>query len=303
MAAQSTHRHHEAIEPNAAATIPGPDLVVRPPKRQAPAGACDCHIHIFGKPAEVPLNPKRSYTPAEATLDQANAMHGVLGIQRMVVVQPSVYGIDNQFEGEQLKAIGAQGRGVAVIDAEMAEGEIEALHGAGFRGARFNVLSGGGTALDQMEVVAARIAQFGWHLQLFISAEQLAELRPRIEKLPVQAMIDHMGMPEPSLGLEQPGFQALMDLLNKGKAWVKLSAPYRIDSGPAPWPKADPFARALISAAPNRCVWGSDWPHTSLSGSMPNDGDLFDRLLDWTGNDDELLGLILVANPASLYGF
>jgi len=291
------------IDPDAVATIPGPDLTTKPPKRRAPPGACDSHLHIFGKPSEVPLSPKRRYTPAEATLEQATAMHAVLGIERMVIVQPSPYGLDNDFEREQLETFGARGRGSAVIDAATPDSDIEVLHKAGFRAARFNLVSGGGVATSELETVAARIAKLGWHLELFVDAAQLVELTPQIAKLPTEIVIDHMGMPNAQLGTEQPGFQALLGLRAEGRTWVKLSAPYRIDAGPAPWPKADPFARALIETAPERCLWGSDWPHTRPPGPMPNDGDLFDRLLAWTENDDQLLKTILVDNPARLYGF
>jgi len=303
MAARSGQANPEALDPDAVATIQGPDLETKPPKRRAPAGSCDCHLHIFGKPSEVPLNPRRSYTPAEATLEQAAAMHAVLGIERMVIVQPSPYGTDNDFERRQLKTLGDKGRGVAVIDIGATDAELDALRAAGFRAARFNLASGGGTALNELDALAARVGEQEWHLEIFIDAAHLSDLAPQLAKLPTGIVIDHMGLPDAELGPDQPGFQALLGLLAEGRTWVKVSAPYRIDTGPAPWPKADPFARALIGAAPERCLWGSDWPHTRPPGPMPNDGDLFDRLLAWTENDDQLLTTILVDNPARVYGF
>ena len=296
-------RSRDALDPNAAATIPGPDLETKPPERRAPQAACDCHLHIFGAPTKVKLNPNRTYTPAEATLEQVGAMHEVLGIDRMVIVQPSPYGLNNDFEREQLEAFGGEARGVAVIDAVTPDAEIENLHAAGFRAARFNLVSGGGVAISELEAVAGRIADLGWHVEIFVRAQHLAELAPQIAKLPARAVIDHMGLPNPALDLEQAGFQALLHLLADGKTWVTLSGLYRIDTGAAPWPKANPFARALVAAAPARCLWGSDWPHTRPPGPMPNDGDLFDRLLAWTENDDDLLQTILVDNPAGIYGF
>ena len=291
------------IEPNAVATIRGPDLDTKAPKRRAPAGACDCHLHIFGSPEKVPLNPVREYTPAEATLGQANAMLGVLGIERMVIVQPSVYGTNNDFGRSQVEAAKGSARGVAVIDADATDAELESLQGAGFRAARFNLASGGGAPESELGRVAARAAELGWHMEIHVKAAQLAELAATIQALPTNVVIDHMGQPDADAGTGQAGFQALLGLLSGGRTWVKLSAINRIDRGPAPWRKADPFAKALIEAAPERCLWGSDWPHTRPPGPMPNDGDLFDRLLDWTGDDEGLLRAILVDNPARLYGF
>jgi len=181
--------------------------------------------------------------------------------------------------------------------------KIEALHAAGFRAARFNLVSGGGTAVHNLDVVARRIAELGWHLEMFVDAARLADFALRLAKLPTDIAIDHIGLPNPELGPDQPGFQALLALLWEGRIWVKLAGANRIDTGPAPWPKADPFARALIAAAPERCLWGSDWPHTRPPGPMPNDGDLFDRLLAWTENDDQLLTTILVDNPTRIYSF
>jgi predicted TIM-barrel fold metal-dependent hydrolase len=283
--------------------IPGPDPDVKAPARQAPALACDCHFHVFADPATVHLNPVRDYTPPEASLAAFRRMQAVLGMERGVVVQPSVYGTDNGCSREAVEELGEAGRGVAVIDMETPEAELRRLHDAGFRGARFNMVSSGGNALDDLEAVAARLAEMGWHLQTYLRAAALETLAPRLAALPVEVVIDHLGGPDPALGPDQAGFQALLGLLDDGRAWVKLSGAYRVDSGPAPWPAADPFARALIAAAPERLVWGTDWPHPHLSGPMPNDGDLFDRLLDWSAGDEALLRRILVDNPARLYDF
>ncbi|MDP6342479.1 MAG: amidohydrolase family protein [Alphaproteobacteria bacterium] len=276
--------------------------MVKPPAARAPTGACDCHAHVFARPGSHYLNPLRGYTPPEASLNDFRAMHRVLGIDRAVIVQPSVYGTDNRCSRQAVEALGDAGRGVAVIDLDTPDDELARLHEAGFRGSRFNVLSGGGVDLTQLEAVAARLAELGWHLQTFIDGAALAELAPRLAALPVEVVVDHLGHPDPELDIDQPGFRALLGLLRDGQAWVKISGAYRVDSGPAPWPAADRFAEALIAAAPDRLVWGSDWPHPALSGPMPNDGDLFDRLLAWTP-DEDLRRRILVDNPARLYDF
>lgn len=282
--------------------IPAADPA-RPPRQPAPAGACDCHMHIFGTPGTVPLNPARAYTPPAALLPDYRAMADTLGIARTVVVQPSVYGTDNACTAEAVAALGPAGRGVAVLDADAGDEELARLNGVGFRGSRFNLVTAGGVAVDQLATVAGRLAGHGWHLQTYATAAMLAELEPALRALPVDLVVDHMGGPDPAAGPAQPGFQALLRLLDGGRTWVKISGAYRVDAGPAPWPQADAFAAALIAHAPERLVWGSDWPHPHLSGPMPNDGDLFDRLVAWCDADATLLRQILVDNPARLYGF
>lgn len=283
--------------------IPGPELEINPVSKRAPTGAADCHAHVFGPHGTVPLNPGRTYTPSLATLEQFQAMHAALGIERGVIVQPSVYGTDNEYSRLAVEAMGDNGRGVAVIDATCSTQEMDKMHESGFRGARFNLESGGGVDPEQLETVAATLAERGWHLQTYISAPTLHELAPRLLDLPVDTVVDHMGGPVPELGIEQEGFQALLRGMAAGKFWVKISGAYRVDHGPAPWPAADQFAKALIEAAPERVVWGSDWPHPHLRGPMPNDGDLLNRLLSWCDGDDALLNQILVDNPARLYDF
>lgn len=301
----------DQIEPNAVADIPGPDLNVHKPKRKGPPGATDCHHHIFGAPNKVPLNSNRQYTPAEATLEQFLERNKVLGIHNSVVVQPSTYGDNNDFICEQVRALGEHGRGVAVTDINTPEKDLEKLHDAGYRGTRFNVAASGGTPLSELKAVAERIKKYGWHVQFFMDvAISMVELAPEIAKLPVPVVIDHMGAPDVTKGTEDPGFQALISLLKGGNTYVKLCGAYRLDFTGNPWAAADPFARALIKAAPDRCVWGSDWPHPyciepdgKTLAPMPNDGDLFDKLMEWCDNDEDLWKMILVDTPAKLYGF
>ena len=302
----------DRIEPNAVANIPGPDMNVIKPKRKAPPGATDCHHHIFGAPNKVPLNSNRQYTPAEANLEQFLERNKVLGIHNSVVVQPSTYGVNNDFICEQVRALGEHGRGIAVTDLTTPEKDLENLNDAGYRGSRFNVAASGGTPISELGSVADRIKQFGWNIQIFMFvSKSMVELESQIAKLPVPVVIDHMGAPDLSVGgPEQPGFQALIDLLKGGNTYVKLCGAYRLDFTGNPWPAADPFARALIKAAPERCVWGSDWPHPyciepdmKTLAPMPNDGDLFDKLMEWCDYDEALWKMILVDTPAKLYGF
>jgi len=302
----------DAIEPNAVADIPGPDLNTKTPHPKAPPGSCDCHHHIFGAPNKVALNPGRQYTPAEGTLAQFRSRSKVLGIENSVVVQPSTYGINNDFICAQVEALGENGRGIAVTDMTTSDADLEKLNKAGYKGTRFNVAASGGTPLSELAPVAERIAPMGWNIQFFLQvSKSMVELQDQISRLPVPVVIDHMGAPDLSVGgPEQPGFQALINLLKEGNTYVKLCGAYRLDFTGNPWPTADPFARALIEAAPEQCVWGSDWPHPyciepdgKTLAPMPNDGDLFDRLWDWTDHDEDLWKKILVDNPSKLYGF
>ena len=283
--------------------IPGPVPSPRAPRRRPPAASCDCHYHIFGPADRYPYSPARGYTPPDCLVEDFERMQAVLGIERSVIVQPSVYGTDNSCSLDAVERLGkARARGVAVIDDKASNAELDRLDRAGFRGARFNLVSKGALPLELLEPIARRLADRGWHTQVFVNGEVLAEMAPRLAQLPTEIVIDHMGHVEGKRGVDQPGFRALLDLLGNGRSWVKLSGAYRVDHGPAPWPLATPIAKALIAANPDRCVWGTDWPHPDLHGPMPDDGDLLDALYDWVP-DDATLKRILVDNPARLYGF
>jgi predicted TIM-barrel fold metal-dependent hydrolase len=242
---------------------------------------------------------ERGYTPPPARVQDFRAMHRVLGIERAVIVQPSVYGTDNRVTLDAIAAYGPECRGVAVVDPEIGAGDLVALHRAGIRGVRLN-LSFGGLGLDSLEAIAARIAPFGWHVQLLLDGRDLPDIAARLRALPVAVVVDHMGHMSVAHGLDHPGFRALLDLVGSG-AWVKLSGAYRVTAAGPPYADVAPLARALIAANPERAVWGTDWPHPAHDGPMPNDGDLLDGLLDWA--PDEALRMILADNPARLYGF
>jgi len=226
---------------------------------------------------------------------------GVLGIERAVIVQPSVYGFDNACTAEAVRALGPRGRGVCVLDDGVGEDDFAALDAAGFRGVRYNLVTPGGHGAAGLERMAERAAARGWHVQLYVHAAELVALAPRIAALPCPAVIDHMGQPDLKAGIDQPGFRALLELLLAGRAWVKLSGAYRVDPAVG-HAAAAPFARALINAAPDRCLWGTDWPHTRCEIDPPDDGQLLDQLADWAP-DEALWRAILVDNPAKLYGF
>ena len=280
----------------------GPDPAPRPPRFTVPAGACDCHAHVIAPPEVYPFVPERSYTPPPAPLSAYQALHRVLGIERAVIVQPSVHGTDNRVTLEAIAGYGPSARGVAVVPAEVSDETLTELHDGGIRGLRLNVLFGGGVGLHALEPLAERIAPMGWHLQLLLDASSFDELLPRLRRLKVPVVVDHMGFMPADKGLEHPGFQALLAAVREGIAWIKLSGNYRISTEGPPYRDAIPFARALIEAGPSRMLWGSDWPHPALTELMPNDGDLLDALDDYAPEPD-MKRAILVDNPARLYGF
>jgi predicted TIM-barrel fold metal-dependent hydrolase len=264
-------------------------------------------MHIFGPYTRYPLSPGRGYTPPEASLAQYRALLGTLGLDRTVIVQPSVYGTDNAVTLDAVAALGHdRARAVVVVDERVTEAELRAMHEAGARGVRFNAVSGNGTPLDQLQALVARIAPLGWHLQLYSHAAELLALEPVLARLPVPVVIDHMGgVKAAEGGVESPAFQALLRLLRGGTAapvWAKLCG-YRSSAG-HPYTDVAPMARAMLAAGPDRCVWGTDWPHPSMPSedAVPDDGHLLDLLAEWAP-DAAQRRAILVDNPARLYGF
>ena len=280
---------------------PRAEAALRAPQRRAPAGAADCHMHVFGPAARYPWSPARGYTPAQALLEDYAAVQARLGLERVVVVQPSVYGTDNRCTRDAVVRLGSRGRGIAVLPAEVSPAELARLDAEGFRGARLNLVSPGGVSLDAIDTLASKIAVHGWHLQFFAGPGLLAHV-DRLAALPVELVFDHFGPLDRANGVDQPAMRALLDLLGHGRAWAKISGAYRVDHGASPWPAAQPLARRLLQEAPDRLVWGTDWPHPDLPGPTPDAGDLLDALWDWC-QDEALYHQILVDNPARLYGF
>lgn len=268
-------------------------------KSRPPRLACDCHIHVFGPPARYPLDPARKYTPGEARLEDYLKVASALGTGRVVLVQPSVYGVDNSCQRDALRLLEERARGVAVIDDSTSEAQLGELHGAGFVGARINAMRAGD--LDAMERVAARVAGLGWHLQLHVPAATLPQVAGRLLKLPTDFVIDHFGRVDARQGVEQAAFQSLLRLVDSGRCWVKLSGAYRIDLDGAPYRKAAPFARELVKRNPERMVWGTDWPHPDVA-VVPEDGPLLETLFEWLP-DAAARDRVLVDNPAKLYRF
>jgi predicted TIM-barrel fold metal-dependent hydrolase len=289
--------------------IPGPDPNPRKPRLKVPPKACDCHNHVFGPAARFPYAAERLYTPPDAPLEDFLHLLDALGIERAVIVQPSVYGADNSCTEDAIVRMAGRARGVAVVDPEIDAGALKRLDAAGFRGLRFNLIhSGGSTSFSALETLAAKAASLDWHVQIYLRGSMLPEVEARLTALPVPIVIDHLGHMDETRGPEQPGFRSLLRLVERGHTWVKL-CPYRFDYSGFPYVKARPFARQLAAVAPHRLVWGTDWPHPDIGGPgpeergpMPNDGDLLDALGAWF-EDEALIGRILVDNPAALYRF
>jgi len=273
-----------------------------PPRFRPPAGTTDCHLHIFGPYARFPLQPNRSFTPPEALLADYERLMKALGIERCVVVQPSPFGTDNSCTEDAVERLGPIARGVAVLGPDVEEATLKRLDRVGFRGVRLNLLFKGGIPIEAMEPLAKRLAPYGWHIQLLLDARTLPDLAPRLRALPVDIVIDHMGYMPVSVGMNSPAVDTMRRLLGEGRTWVKLSGSYAVTVDGPPYADAAPLARTLLEAAPDRCVWGTDWPHPAAKGTMPDDSELLDLVPTWT-TDAPLQKKLFRDNPAALYGF
>lgn len=291
-----------AAEQYARPTIPGPDPDTRRPKIKLPPGACDCHAHIFGPQARYRYDPKRRYTPPDAPISDYLRMLRTLGIERAVLVQPSVYMTDNSALLDALRETDFPLRGVAVVTDNVTDRELQAMHALGVRGLRLNLRFEAGVPPETAPRLAARIAPLGWHLQFRINPGDFVNVEPMLERLPVDIVIDHMGQVPVAEGVSGRSFQIILKLVRSGRCWVKLSAPMRMSQQEFPYADVVSFAWALVAAAPERMVWATDWPHTTITKKMPNDGDLCDLLADWIP-DPAARKKVLVDNPAKLYGF
>jgi predicted TIM-barrel fold metal-dependent hydrolase len=283
-----------------------------------PAGACDCHTHIHGDPAEFPYYAERVYTPELASPEQMAALHRALHIERVVIVTPSVYGPDNSATLFGMQARGATARGVAVIDDKTSESDLDAMNAAGFRGMRLNLATGGvndpKVGRARFQAAADRMKARGWHIQLFTGLAMISAIKDLVAASPVPVVFDHFGGAVAKRGVEQPGFADLLELVKSGKAYVKISGGYRASKLAPGYPDAAPLARALIAANSDRMLWGTDWPHPN-SVTPPDkkttditpmfqidDGALLNQLPVWAP-DAAIRKKILVDNPARLYGF
>jgi len=286
-------------------TCKAPDPNTRKPKYKAPPGACDAHCHIFGPGDRYPYAADRTYTPPDAPLSRFKELQSILGLERAVLVNASCHGTDNTVIVDAIAQSGGKYRGVANADDTFTEADYQKLHDAGFRGVRFNFVKhlGGVPDMGEFHRVIERIKPFGWHVDLHFDAGDLVEFSDLFAKLPVPFIIDHMGRVPTKNSLEQAPFKQLLDIAkNNERCWVKISGAERISSAGPPFTDAVPFAQALIEAAPERILWGTDWPHPNIAKHMPNDGDLVD-LVPLMAPDAATQKQFLVDNPHRLYGF
>ncbi|HWB51052.1 MAG TPA: amidohydrolase family protein [Stellaceae bacterium] len=270
------------------------------PQTAAPAGTTDCHHYIYDP--RFPVVSRYISHPDEANADDYRGLMRRLGITRHVLVQPSTYGTDNRAMLDALEIFGAEARGVAVVAASTGADELKRLHALGVRGARINFAPAGPVTPAMIEPLARRIEPLGWHIELNAWARDLAAMAPFLEGLPTPVTLDHFGhIPEPE-GASDPLFAQVLRLVDKGKTWVKLAAPYDASkAGPPGYADSGALARAYIKAAPERLIWGTNWPHPG-ERAKPDDAQLFDLFLDWAPDAGERRR-ILVENPQALYGF
>jgi len=282
--------------------IPPPDPNPVKPRYAPPPGACDGHCHVFGPAKKFPFAKDRRYEAPDSPKEALAALHKHLGLARAVLVQASIHGTDNRAMLDAIKSSKGAWRGVAMIAKNVTQMELQQLHAGGVRGVRYNFVKhlGGVPELDSIESMIQRIAPMGWHLQLHLDADNITEQREFLRKLKIPFIIDHMGRTPAAKGLGQPAFRQLIELLKDNKnAWVKISGPERISATGKPFHDAVPFAQELVKAAPDRVLWGTDFPHPNVKW-MPNDGELMD-LFAMMVTDDATRKKILVDNPTKLY--
>ena len=289
-----------------------PDPNTRKPRLTPPPNSCDTHFHVFGPPEQFPFVSTHEYTPPAAPLEHYLKMIAVIGIERAVVVQPSVHGLDNSATLDAIKNSGGRLRGVARIDDQTPKSELQRLHDGGVRGVRFNLLDRprGNVKLDMLDRCVEHIVEFGWSVDLHIDTKKLLEEEKRIRSMPIPVVIDHIARIKPAEGINQPAFQLLLDLMKEKHVWVKVSGADKICNTEVhsyfglPFVEVIPFARAVIAVASDRVIWGTDWPHSNnfAPGHTPNDGDLVDLLAAFAP-DQAVRTKILVDNAAALYGF
>jgi len=280
------------------------------PAHRLPAGACDAHCHVFGPGDRFPYSGKRTYTPPDAPAARLRALHEMLGIDRVVLVQASVHGQDNSAMLDAIAQAPDNYRGVAMVAPGIDDAELRALHKGGVRSVRFNFVQhlGGAPDLAVVQRMAERIKPLGWHLVLHLDAQDLLTFRDFLLGLPVPFAIDHMGRTMVENGLAQPPFELLLELMRTNeRAWVKVSGAERISQALSaaeggPYADAVPFAQRLMQAAPDRVLWGTDWPHPNVR-EMPDDGKLVDLLPLFAGGDETLLRKLLIDNPTRLYWY
>jgi predicted TIM-barrel fold metal-dependent hydrolase len=285
---------------------------------RVPPGACDCHVHVFCDPRRFPLSADRTYTPPPAPVEALRGLLRGLGMDRVVIVSPAIYGVNNDCTLDAIRQLGSQARGIALVKPQSTDSELEMLRRGGICGLRLNFETFGVTdpqvAIQQFQSASRQAAEQGWHIQINTRLSVVEALEDEIQIGPVTVVFDHFAQARAALGVEQPGFAALVRLLSTGRVYVKISAAYHISTQPPDYLEVAPLARALIEANPQRILWGSDWPHpdaakrpgrspTDVRPPLPVDDNRMLNLLAVWAPDPAEREAILVENPTRLYGF
>jgi predicted TIM-barrel fold metal-dependent hydrolase len=300
---QSARSSAQASQPSTAVTF------------DVPAGACDCHTHVFGDRRRFPFTPNRTYTPESASVEEMRALHHALHTTRVVIVQPSVYGTDNACTLDGIKQLGPNARGIAVIDDQTPDAALDDMEHGGMRGIRINLATAGQTDPElgrrRFETAVTRIGKRKWHVQMYTQLSVIEAMQKELAASPVPVVFDHFGGAQASAGPSQRGFDVLLDLVRSGRAYVKVSAPYRGSTSAPDFADMAPLAKALVAANVRRILWGTDWPHPDTTpGRAPteisprrqiDDGRVFNQFASWTTAAERKS--ILVDNPKELYGF
>jgi predicted TIM-barrel fold metal-dependent hydrolase len=283
-----------------------PDPNPRRPRFTPPKGTCDTHFHVFGPPHLFPFVEQRIYTPPAAPIEHFLMMADIVGIDRGILVVPNVHGFENDVLFDAMEKSDGRLRGMIRANPDLSAADYRALHDKGVRGIRFNFARhlNGTVDTDNFHAIVDRVAPLGWPVDLHIDADLIVEYADLIRQTPAPIVIDHFGRIDGAAGVDQPAFQALLDLLGEDHVWVKISGADRLVQRGAAYEDAAPFAHALISRAPDRIIWGTDWPHSNYyqSGNIPNDGMLMDLMADYAP-DEATRNRILADNPARLFWF
>lgn len=281
-----------------------PDPDTRTPVFNAPAKSCDAHCHVFGPKSQFPYHTDSTYEPPDAGKEKLKKLHDILGIKRAVIVQASCHGTDNSATLDAIAASNGAYRGVCIANNSFRDNELQDLHNGGIRGIRFNFVKhlGGTPDLDDMKKVLDRVRHLGWHLVIHVNAEDIINFESFFSDINMDIVVDHMGRVPCNKGTEQKAFQILKDFMHKDNWWCKVCGAERISREGPPFTDSVPFAKELISIAPDRILWGTDFPHPNITRWMPNDGDLLD-LVPLFAINEELQSKVLVENPARLYDF
>ena len=274
------------------------------PVFKPPPGACDAHVHVFGPSDLFPYHPGTTYKPVDAPKENLRALHGLLGFDRSVIVQATCHGTDNSATLDAIATSNRRWKGVAIVDEDFSERDFEALHEGGIRGIRFSFARhlSGPPNFDRVHRIAEKIEGLGWHLVIYIEAEDIVEFNADLRKFKLPIVFDHMVRVRIVDGLNSEPFKLLLDFMRNEDVWVKISCAERLSQSGAPYDDVVPFAQAVIETNPERALWGTDWPHPNLWERMPDDGNLVD-LIPRYAPDRDIQKKLLVDNPANLYGF